>query len=82
MSTMSGKKRMRSISGPASCSTPQTKKRYKCSYQKSWETEFVWVKPSDWGPGDAYCTLCKTHLNITSGARNDQYTQIQLFQTY
>jgi len=41
---MSGRKR--SLSGPA-CFTPQKKKKYKCSYQDSWEKEFQWVKPSE-----------------------------------
>ena len=65
---MSGRKR--SLSGPA-CFTPQKKKKYKCSYQDSWEKEFQWVKPSDRGASDAFCILCKSHISISSGAKND-----------
>lgn len=65
---MSGRKR--SLSGPA-CLALQKKKKYKCSYQSSWEKEFHWVKPSDRGASDAFCVLCKSHISISSGAKND-----------
>ena len=40
--------RKRSISGPAASSIePNTKrKRYFCTYQKDWESEFKWIKGS------------------------------------
>ena len=81
--------RKRSLSGPAGSSTPDSKrKRYLCSYQKSWETQFNWIKPSNRGPHDAYCTLCKSHLSIGSGAKNDlsrhakshNHVQLELLQ--
>ena len=65
---MSGRKR--SLSGPA-CSAPAKRKKCACSYQKCWESNFKWVKPSDRSPHDAYCTLCNSHLSIGAGARND-----------
>ena len=62
--------RKRSLSGPA-CSSPAKRKKYICKYQKAWEAEFSWLSHSDRGVNDAYCILCKSHLSIGSGAKND-----------
>jgi len=56
--------RKRSLSGPA-CSSPAKRKKYLCKYQKAWEAD------SDRSVNDAYCILCKSHLSIGSGAKND-----------
>ena len=62
--------RKRSLSGPA-CSSPAKRKKYLCKYQKAWEAEFSWLSHSDRSINDAYCILCKSHLSVGSGARND-----------
>lgn len=62
--------RKRSLSGPA-CSSPAKRKKYLCKYQKAWEAEFSWLSHSDRSVNDAYCILCKSHLSIGSGAKND-----------
>jgi hypothetical protein len=59
------------LSGPA-CSSPAKRKKYLCKYQKAWEAEFSWLSHSDRSINDAYCILCKSHLSIGSGAKNDQ----------
>jgi len=63
--------RKRSLSGPATSAPSAKKKRYFCSYQKSWESDFKWLKPSERGQHDAYCVLCKSHIYIGSAAKND-----------
>ena len=62
--------RKRSLSGPA-CSSPAKRKKYLCKYQKAWETEISWLSHGDRSVNDAYCILCKSHLFIGSGAKND-----------
>jgi hypothetical protein len=62
--------RKRSLPGPA-CSSPAKRKKYLCKYQKAWEAEFSWLSHSDRSVNDAYCILCKSHLYIGSGAKND-----------
>jgi hypothetical protein len=56
--------RKRSISGPAASSIEPNAKRkqYFCTYQKDWESEFKWIKRSDRGPSNAFCTRCNTHI--------------------
>jgi hypothetical protein len=47
------------------------RKKYLCKYQKAWETEISWLSHGDRSVNDAYCILCKSHLSIGSGAKND-----------
>ena len=63
----------RSISGQAASSIePNAKrKRYFCTYQKDWESEFKWIKGSDRGLSNAFCTLCNSHIYIGSSAKSD-----------
>ena len=65
--------RKRSLSGPATTSVQPNakKKRYLCTYQKSWESQFKWIKESDRGPNDAFCTLCNSNIYIGSSAKSD-----------
>ena len=73
--------------GPA-CSSPAKRKKYLCKYQKAWEAEFSWLSHSDRSINDAYCILCKSHLSIGSGAKNDltrhaksqNYMQLEMVQ--
>ena len=67
--------RKRSLSGPA-CSSPTKRKKYLCKYLKAWETEFSWLSHSDRSVNDAYCILCKSHLSIGSGAKNDKACKV------
>ena len=62
--------RKRSLSGPA-CSSPAKRKKYLCKYQKAWEAEINWLSHGDRSVNDANCILCKSHLSIGSGAKND-----------
>ena len=62
--------RKRSLSGPA-CFSPAKRKKYLCKYQKAWEAEISWLSHGDRSVNDAYCILCKSHLSIGSGAKND-----------
>ena len=61
------------MSGPAASSIEPNakKKRYFCTYQKDWESEMKWIKGSDRGPSDAFCTLCNTYTYIGSSAKSD-----------
>ena len=63
----------RSISGSAASSIePNAKrKRYFCTYQKDWESEFKWINGSDRGQSNAFCTLCNSHIYIGSSAKSD-----------
>ena len=65
--------RKRSISGLAASSIePNAKrKRYFCTYQKDWESKFKWIKGSDRGSSNAFCTLCSTPIYIESSAKSD-----------
>jgi hypothetical protein len=40
-------------------------------YQKALEAEISWLSHGDRSVNDAYCILCKSHLSIGSGAKND-----------
>ena len=51
--------------------SPAKRKKYLCKYQKAWETEISWLSHGDRSVNDAYCILCKSHLSIGSGAKND-----------
>ena len=55
----------------SSCSSSAKRKKYLCKYQKAWEAEFSWLSHSGRSVNDAYCILCKSHLSIGSGAKND-----------
>ena len=64
--------RKRSISGPSCSTEPSSKrKRYFSTYQKSWESEFKWLKDSDRGTSHAFCSLCISHFYIGSSAKAD-----------
>ena len=66
----SGRKRY--ISGPYCSTEPLSKrKRYFSTYQKSWESEFKWMKDSDRGTSHAFCSLCISHFYIGSSAKAD-----------
>lgn len=67
---MSGASRKRALSGPVTTNSPKRKK-YLCSYQTSWEKDFNWLRKSDQGVHDAFCTTCFTNFGIGFGARND-----------
>ena len=58
--------RKRSISGPAASSIEPNakKKRYFCTYQKDWESEFKWIKGSDRGPSNAFWGVMSTVEDI------------------
>lgn len=47
------------------------KQRYDCKYNKLWEQNYSFVKPSKVGATHALCTICKLDFKITHGGAND-----------